>query len=69
MQLLTVTTAEAPFAEPTFMLDEPGLVGGLRADVPLSADDTIDVVSSVLAVIEPNAITGIHVCGPADWRS
>ena len=67
-QLLAVAAAEAPLAEPTFMLDEPGLVGGLRADVPLSADDTIDVVSSVLAVIEPNAITGIHVCGPADWR-
>lgn len=68
VQVLALVDAEAPLAEPTFMLDEPGLVGGLRPDVPLDADDTIDIVSSVLAVIEPNAITGIHVCGAADWR-
>ena len=68
VQLLGLATREAPLAEPTFVLDEPGLVGGLRVDVPLTADDTIDMISSVLAVIEPSAITGIHVCGPADWR-
>ena len=49
-------------------VDEPGLVGGLRPDVPLSADATIDLVSSVLASIEPWAVTGLHACGPADWR-
>ena len=58
----------APGAAPVVFLDEPGLVGGLRPDVPLSPDATIDLVSGVLAAIEPDAVTGIHCCGPADWR-
>ncbi|MCU1453672.1 MAG: hypothetical protein JWN46_1818 [Acidimicrobiales bacterium] len=66
--LVACAARHAPAAAPVVFLDEPGLVGGLRADVPLSADATIDLVSGVLAAIEPHAVTGIHCCGRADWR-
>jgi hypothetical protein len=30
-------------------------------------DDTLDLVSSVLATVEGGAIAGLHCCGRADW--
>ncbi|MCU1353956.1 MAG: hypothetical protein JWM05_3165 [Acidimicrobiales bacterium] len=66
--LVELAARLAPGAPPVVFLDEPGLVGGLRADVPLTPDATIDLVSGVLAALEPKAVTGIHCCGPADWR-
>jgi hypothetical protein len=50
------------------VFDEPGLVGGLRSDLPLAGDQVIDVLSAALAAVEQEALTGVHVCGPADWR-
>ena len=50
------------------VVDEPALVAAMDADFPLDPNRTIDLVSSTLATIEPHAITGIHCCGPADWR-
>ena len=66
--LLGLAQRSVPDAPLLFMFDEPGLVGGLRPDVPLSPDATIDLLSSALAVVERHAITGIHCCGHADWR-
>src|SRR3546814_20459007 len=34
----------------------------------LEPNRTIDLLSSVLAVIEPHAMTGVHCCGEADWK-
>ena len=42
-QLVALAEAEAPLAVPPFVLDEPGLVGGLRSEVPLPADQVVDV--------------------------
>ncbi len=49
-------------------LDEPGLVGALDPDFPIAADVALDLVSAVLASLEPRAVTGVHCCGPADWK-
>jgi hypothetical protein len=64
-----MAAVEAPAAQPVVFLDEPGLVGGLGHGFPLAPDGMIDLVSGALAVIEPHAITGLHCCGPADWRA
>ncbi|CAN5841080.1 methionine synthase [soil metagenome] len=50
---------------PLVVLDEPVLC----TEVPLATDDVIDAISGALAAIEPHAVTGLHCCGPADWRA
>ncbi len=45
-----------------------GEVGGLRADLPLPADQVVDVLPGALASVEGRCLIGVHVCGPADWR-
>jgi methionine synthase II (cobalamin-independent) len=49
-------------------LDEPGLTGALERSFPIATDAALDLVSGVLAPLERSAITGIHCCGPADWK-
>ena len=66
--LLDATTAAAPAAPLVVFLDEPGLVAARRADFPLAPDDAVDLLSGALAVLEPHATTGVHCCGPTDWR-
>jgi hypothetical protein len=58
----------APGVARVVVFDEPGLVGGLRPDLPLPADQVVDVLSGALASIEGRALTGVHVCGATDWR-
>lgn len=50
------------------VFDEPGLVGGLRPELELSPDGVIDLLSGALAAVEGRALTGVHCCGPTDWR-
>ncbi|MCU1370532.1 MAG: hypothetical protein JWO77_1726 [Ilumatobacteraceae bacterium] len=66
--LVALAEARAPGAPRVVVFDEPGLVGGLRTDLPLPGDQVVDVLSGALATIEGKALTGVHVCGPADWR-
>ena len=66
--LLALADRLAPGVPRLVVLDEPGLVGGLRSDLPLPGDQVVDVLSGALAAIEAGAVTGVHVCGPADWR-
>jgi hypothetical protein len=66
--LLALAERRAPEAARIIFFDEPGLVGGLRNEIPLSPDDQIDLLSGVMAVAEHRAIPGVHCCGPADWR-
>lgn len=58
----------APMAPLVVFVDEPGLTAAMDPSFPLDANRAIDLVSSTLAVLEPHAITGLHCCGPADWR-
>ncbi|MEO6627436.1 MAG: hypothetical protein ABIP03_02590, partial [Aquihabitans sp.] len=66
--LLDLADVRAPFAPRLLVFDEPGLVGGLRPELELAPDDVIDLVSGVLAAVEGRTITGVHCCGPTDWR-
>lgn len=66
--LVALADRLAPGTPRVVVFDEPGLVGGLRADLPLPGDQVVDVLSGALAAIEGSALTGVHVCGPADWR-
>jgi methionine synthase II (cobalamin-independent) len=59
----------APGATPVMFLDEPGLTAMLDPGFPFDPDDTLDLVSSVMAVVEERAIAGLHCCGRADWQA
>ncbi len=67
--LLGLARREAPRVPLVVFVDEPGLVGGLRSEFPLGPDAMIDLISGALAALEPHAVTGLHCCGPADWRA
>lgn len=58
----------APGVPRVLVLDEPGLVGGLRPALDLSPDGIIDLLSGALAAAESRSLTGVHSCGPTDWR-
>jgi methionine synthase II (cobalamin-independent) len=66
--LLAAAGEVAPDAPLVVFVDEPGLVTGLSQQSPLTADRTVDLVSGALATLEPHAVTGLHCCGPADWK-
>jgi len=66
--LLALADARAPAVERIVVFDEPGLVGGLRPDLRLSGDQVVDLLSGALASIEHGSRTGVHLCGPTDWR-
>ena len=61
--LLELVRQRLPDAPLVAFLDEPSLV-----DVPLDADETIDLLSTGLAALEGVAVTGVHCCGPTDLR-
>ena len=56
---------EAPFV---VFLDEPSMVRAPGSGLGIDAETTVDVLSSALAVLEDDAVTGVHCCGPTDWR-
>lgn len=58
----------APEAPLVVFVDEPGLTAAMHPGFPLGAAATIDLVSGTLAVLEHDAVTGVHCCGPADWK-
>src|SRR5688500_14744704 len=66
--LVNAARETAPMAPLVVFVDEPGLTAAMRRGFPLDPNRTIDLVSSALAALEPHAITGLHCCGPADWR-
>jgi hypothetical protein len=67
--LLELVRQRLPDAPLVAFLDEPGLVDvGEGRRVPLTADATIDLLSTGLAALEGVAVTGVHCCGPTDLR-
>lgn len=66
--LLDLADRHAPGVPRVLIFDEPGLVGGLRAELPLTADELIDLLSGSLASVAGRAVAGVHCCGPTDWR-
>src|SRR5215207_9115558 len=67
--VLAAARRAAPGATPVVFLDEPGLTAALEPGFPWPVDDTLDLVSSALAVVEDHAIAGLHCCGRADWQA
>lgn len=66
--LVHAVAVVAPEAPLVAVLDEPGLVGGPPEELG-HPDAVVDLVSSALAVWEDRAVTGIHCCGPTDWKT
>lgn len=66
--LVDFVSKRAPFARLVVFVDEPSLVSLTDPSFPIAAADAVDLLSGVLAALEPRAITGLHCCGPADWR-
>jgi hypothetical protein len=66
--LIELLDVRLPECTRVVFLDEPGLTGALDETFPMRTDDALDIVSGVLAPLERSAITGIHCCGPADWK-
>ena len=64
--VLELARRRLPNAPLLIFLDEPGLVRG--AELPIDTEHAVDIVSSALAAVENDAITGVHCCGPTDWR-
>jgi hypothetical protein len=66
--LLDRAQATAPACDLVVMLDEPGFVGLLHPDFPLDREAAVDLTSGALAVLEQMSTTGLHCCGPTDWK-
>lgn len=56
---------EAPFL---VFLDEPSMVNTTGRGLGIDGELAIDLLSSALAVLEEDAVTGVHCCAPTDWR-
>lgn len=66
--LLGLAARLAPGTPLVVFVDEPGLTGLVHPQFPLDPEAAIDLTSSALAVLERDAITGLHCCGPTDWK-
>ena len=67
--LLDAVEAAVPGARQLVFIDEPDMVDLTDAHFPVAPDIAIDLVSGALAAIEPRALSGLHVCGDADWST
>jgi hypothetical protein len=61
------TAALGSDAPVVLVLDEPGLTA-VGDSFPFEVDDTIDLLSSAMASAGHDTVTGVHCCGPTDWR-
>ena len=61
-------SARVPQAQLVVFVDEPSLTGAMDPAFPIAPLDAVDLVSGTLAALERLSITGLHCCGPADWR-
>lgn len=66
--LLHLAARSAPGTPLVVFLDEPGLTGLMHPEFPLDPESAVDLTSSALAVLERGAVTGLHCCGPTDWK-
>lgn len=67
--LLDAVDAALPGCTQVVFIDEPDMADVTDASFPIAPDTAIDLVSGALAAIETRAVSGLHVCGDADWAS
>ncbi|MFM2070674.1 MAG: hypothetical protein RLZZ623_937 [Actinomycetota bacterium] len=67
--LLDAVDAALPGCRQMVFIDEPDMTELTDAGFPLAPETAIDLVSGALAAIEQRAVSGLHVCGEADWPS
>lgn len=66
--LLDLADALAPGTPLVVFLDEPGFTGLMHREFPLDRESAVDLTSSALGVLERRSVTGLHCCGPTDWK-
>jgi hypothetical protein len=69
--LVGAVRSALPASPVLFVVDEPRLQSYLEPGFPLGAEDTIDLLSGAMATATSSAadvISGVHCCGPTDWR-
>jgi hypothetical protein len=60
--------ARVPQAQLVVFVDEPAMAGLTEPGFPIGPTEGVDLVSGTLAVLERDALTGLHCCAPADYR-
>ncbi len=66
--LLELARDRLPEAPLLVVVDEPAFTFLGSADCPVDPDSAVDALSSALAVMEGDAVTGVHCCGPVELR-
>ena len=61
--------AVLPGCPQVVLLDEPSLSEMMDSAFPVAPDAAIDLLSGALAVVERDALVGVHCCGTPDWAS
>jgi hypothetical protein len=67
--LLDAVDAALPGCDQMVFIDEPDMTDLTDVGFPLAPETAIDLVSGALAAIEQRGVSGLHVCGEADWPS
>ncbi len=55
-----------PDSPPQVIIDEPFADDGFGRASPITPDESVDLVSSAMAAVEPVATVGVHCCGDVD---
>lgn len=58
----------APAAPVVVFLDEPSLAAAEHPGFPLAPHALVDLLTASLSGLHGAAATGVHCCGPVDWR-
>ena len=67
--LVSLVRRTLPDAPLLVVLDEPGLARATGdRNLGLDIEDVVDRLSSALAVLEEEAVTGVHCCAPTEWQ-
>ncbi len=66
--MLDQVARHAPGAPVVVFLDEPSLTVVSHPGFPLPPYGVVDVLTAALASLHDAVATGIHCCGPTDWR-
>ncbi len=75
--LTRLVTERAPGVQPVVFVDEPALRDCMDPAFPIRPEEAVDLVSTVLATLEPHAVTGLRCtrgtrtpdadAAPVDW--